>query len=522
MTDYHIPSDLISLLISRRVIPFIGSGFSASLNVPTWDKLLLRLAEDLEDSLSFDKISAYCNNDPLQIAEYFFLTNDNSIGPLRHVISNSLHSDVNPVSSGIHVDLINLNQPIIYTTNYDDYIEMTFKELGIHCDVIVLPKHVANISGDKTQIIKFHGDLRHDESLVLTESSYYARLDLETPIDIKFRSDLLGKSVLFMGYSFRDINIRIIWFKLMNTMKDIPIEDRNKSYIVRFSPNPILEKLYSAVGIETIVLNPKYDTLEDRDRIDLFNEFLFDLSSKLYSSSKFRKVSKHFFVSSSLISNAIGLVPHGKERQRRISVDFFSLAKTIRHIAEKDWPVQLRDEFKLLLRSLSDTIMELKNHIIRFRQGEFSNVFVKIAVKYLELFELIQPVATIIVLSTLIEPNRKYLHEIGSVWKEIWKFKISNELVDLILTNFKKEIQFHQSGRFDKEIFFYLELIARISAGQLVKGPDKNNYKEKASHLFSQASGLHNAVKDFQITADGITNIDHILESVEGINEDTF
>ena len=62
-------------------------------------------------------------------------------------------------------------------------------------------------------------------------------------MDLKIRADLLGRSVLFMGYSFRDINIRVIWFKLMEMMKDIPEEDRQPSYLVRLEPNPVLEVL---------------------------------------------------------------------------------------------------------------------------------------------------------------------------------------------------------------------------------------------------------------------------------------
>lgn len=67
---------------------------------------------------------------------------------------------------------------------------------------------IAKIDNNKTQIIKFHGDFDDDSSIVLDETSYFQRLEFETPLDIKFRSDVLGKSVLFIGYSLSDINIR--------------------------------------------------------------------------------------------------------------------------------------------------------------------------------------------------------------------------------------------------------------------------------------------------------------------------
>ena len=127
---------------------------------------------------------------------------------------------VSPISSTPHVELINLNPQQIYTTNYDEVIEQTYRRLEHPYSFVALPKHIAGSNKGKTQVVKYHGDLRYDQSLVLTESSYYNRLEFESPMDLKFRSDLLGQSVLFIGYSFRDINIRIIWFKLMEMMRD--------------------------------------------------------------------------------------------------------------------------------------------------------------------------------------------------------------------------------------------------------------------------------------------------------------
>ncbi len=274
-----IPSKLVEMARARRVIPFVGAGFSASLNVPDWDSLLAKLAEDIESAVPHSDVRHFCNNDPLQIAEYYLLISDGRVGPLRHAISTALQTTLNPLMSGMHVELVNLGAPQIYTTNFDDLIERTFRALGQPYEVISLPKHLATSSDAKPQVIKYHGDLRHEQTLVLTESSYYARLDLESPMDIKFRSDLLGRSVLFVGYSFRDINIRIIWFRLMRMMKDIRQEDRPTSFIVTFIRNPVLEKLSEAVGIETISLDPNTKSSPpSEEKTRLLNRFMFDLA----------------------------------------------------------------------------------------------------------------------------------------------------------------------------------------------------------------------------------------------------
>ncbi len=58
------------------------------------------------------------------------------------------------------------------------------------------------------------GSLRQsgDASIVLGESSYFRRLDLESPLDIKLRADLPGRTVMFIGYSLADVNIRYLFY----------------------------------------------------------------------------------------------------------------------------------------------------------------------------------------------------------------------------------------------------------------------------------------------------------------------
>ena len=249
MQVFNIPDDLISMNKNRKLIPFIGAGVSTIFNFPKWENLLSELKEHSNDDLDFEDIKKYCKDDYLQIAEYYFLKCSKHIGPIGFTITEAFTKEYKPLESGAHIELVNMGAPKIYTTNYDRVIEDTFKLLGMNYESIVLSKDLATTDNSKTQIVKFHGDLRYPETLILTESSSFSRLNFESPIDIKFRSDILGRSVLFIGYSFRDINIRIIWFKLMEMMRDMPEKDRPKSYIVRFNSNPVLETLYEGVAL---------------------------------------------------------------------------------------------------------------------------------------------------------------------------------------------------------------------------------------------------------------------------------
>lgn len=279
MPAYDLPPALVHMAAERRLIPFVGSGFSATLGLPGWREMLRAACDLLDDGPDFEAIEGSCGGNLLQIAEYLFIASGNHIGPLRQRIGDLFQaSTLDVVRSGAHVELVNLGAPLVYTTNYDDLIERAHRDLGVACDVVALPRHLALGGGSgKPQIIKYHGDLRYEDTLVLTERSYYRRLDFESPMDLKFRSDLLGRSVLFLGYSFNDVNIRVIWHKLMQMMQDVPEQDRPVSWIVRFEPDPVQEALNLAAGIRTIILHPLKEIDGENYALRL-QAFLLDLS----------------------------------------------------------------------------------------------------------------------------------------------------------------------------------------------------------------------------------------------------
>jgi hypothetical protein len=113
---------------------------------------------------------------------------------------------------------------------------------------------LVTVTEGRRQIVKLHGDFTDDESLVLDESSYFRRLDFDTPLDIKLRNDVLGNSVLFVGYSLKDINIRLLFYRLTEMWgRSVLSSARPKSYIFMHRPNPVAEEILRHWGIEVIV-----------------------------------------------------------------------------------------------------------------------------------------------------------------------------------------------------------------------------------------------------------------------------
>jgi len=189
--------------------------------------------------------------DYLTLAGYYRI--QKGLGGLRSWMDRQWHAKDKDVStSRIHELIVKLDVDHIYTTNYDRWIEQAFDNWDRPYVKITNVGDLATKMQKGTQIVKLHGDFDDDASLVLDETSYFERLEFETPLDIKLRSDTLGKSVLFLGYSLTDINIRLLFYKLANLWKKERVAQQPPSFIFFPRPNPIQQAILERWNIKVI------------------------------------------------------------------------------------------------------------------------------------------------------------------------------------------------------------------------------------------------------------------------------
>ncbi len=113
---------------------------------------------------------------------------------------------------------------------------------------------MVDLDQDAVHIVKLHGDLFSPKTMVFTETSYFERLSFESPLDLKLRADALGKSLLFIGYSLSDINIRYLLFRLQRVWeREEKAELRPKSYLFMTRPNPVQERVLKERHVIPIV-----------------------------------------------------------------------------------------------------------------------------------------------------------------------------------------------------------------------------------------------------------------------------
>lgn len=254
----NCPIDLRRLYRARRVIPFVGAGASMSVTWdsgrrkgPSWRQMVNKATELIgADTPELLRV----RGSDLQILEYFRIKHG-SLAKLTNWLSAefSAATDDDILKSPIHKALAELDLcSVIYTTNYDNFLERALAKngSGVHVTASEL-----SMGHDRSlvEVVKFHGDFDHPEEMVLSELHYMNRMRLESPMDFKLRSDILGRAVLFIGYSFRDPNVDYI-FHLVNQLFDhLPDSSSGKrAYIVLPDPSEFERLLFQNRNIEVI------------------------------------------------------------------------------------------------------------------------------------------------------------------------------------------------------------------------------------------------------------------------------
>lgn len=236
--------ELAALIKKRKVLLFLGSGISASVGLPSWNTLVGELGENE----GYEKELFEIYGDNMMLAEYAERGGEHEVYEWlkgRLGITPGMKSKL--LASKIYEALLKLDFPVIYTTNYDHLLEEYFDENGKAYSKVTSIKDMEKINSSQTRIMKFHGDIDDEKSIVLSESQYFARMDFRSFMDVQFQADMMQYHILFLGYSLSDINVKLLFY-LAGKMWDRECKN-TKMYIFTATPNQVQKEVFKKNGI---------------------------------------------------------------------------------------------------------------------------------------------------------------------------------------------------------------------------------------------------------------------------------
>ena len=188
--------DLGMLAQQGHLALFIGAGVSMAAGLPSWDKLLKDLAREANIADADFKSLA---DSPLDQAELVWLNLQERLGPA--VVE--MVAGAEQVSLA-HALLAGLNAGQVVTTNYDELYEHAVESTG-RPRPAVLPREQAE--PDRAWLLKMHGDIADEQSIVLTRRSF-VRYDANSrPAGSLLQSLMMTKHLLVVGTSMSDDNV---------------------------------------------------------------------------------------------------------------------------------------------------------------------------------------------------------------------------------------------------------------------------------------------------------------------------
>lgn len=205
---------------------FVGAGLSRSCGYVDWKGLLKDVAAEL--GLDIDQ-----ETDLIALAQ-FHQTKHMNRAKLDRLIIEEFTKDT--TLSDNHKLLARLPLDTIWTTNYDTLIEDAFREAHRRVDVKKTSDSLQHpLPGRSATIYKMHGDVESPQDAVLTKEDYEV-YDLTRELySIKLKGDIVGKTFLFLGFSFTDPNIDYI----LSRIRALLGKDKGQHYaVMRWPPKP--------------------------------------------------------------------------------------------------------------------------------------------------------------------------------------------------------------------------------------------------------------------------------------------
>lgn len=180
--------------LDERISLFLGAGGSCDAGYPNWADLFKPFAKELGTPLNE-------STDYYKLAQYY--SNNFGSAELRKRINERINR--NKYESPLLEELIDIGFSNIWTTNFDNAMELNYQKKEILTNKVFRDSDFSNIDINKRiNIFKMNGDVTNLEGIVATQSDYEQYTDSHRIMLMFFKRELISSTFLFIGYSFTD------------------------------------------------------------------------------------------------------------------------------------------------------------------------------------------------------------------------------------------------------------------------------------------------------------------------------
>lgn len=250
-----IPNKIQDAITNNKLVVFVGSGLSTKFNLPNWNKLVKDVITEIDkkDYNVFLPVLDIGAMKPIEVLEKLKVEHN----LIRKYIKNNFSVKNGDLST--HKRIIELTGQII-TTNYDNAFEESSN------NTIIPTNYTSNFNiseinkTEEKYIFKLHGSHLEPDNCIIFNEDYENLYNNESAAIDKLKSIFTEKTILFLGFSFNDPDINIIFNSL-----DKIFSNNNKHFILTKEPRDF----ESFKFLETI-------NITDYSDIDLFLNNCFD------------------------------------------------------------------------------------------------------------------------------------------------------------------------------------------------------------------------------------------------------
>ncbi len=204
-----IPKEIQEAIIKNKLVIFAGAGFSLKFDLPNWQKLVEDVIAEIDNEEYKTLLPVLRANlmSPVQVLE--LLHNEHNVIK-RYLIKNF---KIDSEDLNLHRKVLRLSNSII-TTNFDNAFELA-SDNKIEPAIYTSDFNISEINkSDDPYIFKLHGTYSEPDNCILFKEQYENLYLNDTAAKEKLKSIFAEKTILFIGYSFNDPDINLIFDNL--------------------------------------------------------------------------------------------------------------------------------------------------------------------------------------------------------------------------------------------------------------------------------------------------------------------